>query len=367
MELFQAHNQWAHRPADQRFQTLASLFEATKGYAAKAVERTDIQLSSLKAIPIDNEVHLTRVGSGVTAQLSHWAFGQVAKFAKAPADFLRELPAGQAVDILNLRLMLGRAADSTVNMLFHENGGLLVRAFTSDIYSRIWNYEVVERLLEYEAVGWKPATPTFNTFGGVDAKGLPVEQSTALYASDHDMFAFITHPDRVIKEAGNERGLLRGLIAVNSEVGAAKIKLLKFFYREMCGNHIIWGAEDVVEMSARHVGNVRSNFALWQAEVRRYMDSSVADDEAKIERAQRKLIAGTKDEVLDALFGKRQLQLSRKTLEAGYAAVDPKQDGDPKSYWGFAQGLTRHSQTIPYADQRTQLDVAAGKVLALAF
>jgi hypothetical protein len=367
MELFSAHKQWATRPEDEHFTSLRGLYDATKRYADQAVERKDITLGSLSAVATDGEVQLVRAG-GIPARLSNWAFGQVAKVAKAPADFLRELPAEKTADLLNLRLAQ-RARDAVVNILFHQNGSLLVRAFTSDLYSRIWNYEVVDRLLEYESNGWVPARPTMQAFidRGTDAKGQPIEQSTALYASDHDMFAFITHPDRIIKEEGNPAGLLRGLIAINSEVGASKIKLIRFLYREMCGNHIIWGAEDVTEMSARHVGTVRDSFGVWAAEVKRYLDSSPNEDEAKVRDAKRKMIAGTKQDVLDALFGKRTLQLSRKLLTAGYDAVIPEQDGSPNSYWGMAQGLTRASQSIPFADERTKVDIAAGKVLALAF
>lgn len=367
MELFSAHKQWATRPDDERFTTLSALFDATQGHASKAVERNDINLGSLTVVNDGGEVGLVRDG-GIVARLSNWAFGQVARVAEAPANFLRELPAEKTADILNYRLAQ-IAKDKVVNMLFHESNGLLVRAFTSDVYSRIWNFEVVERLLEYENAGWIPARPTMAQFvqSGQDAAGRPLEQSAALYASDHDMFAFITHPDRVIREEGNPQGLLRGLIAINSEVGASKIKLVKFYYREMCGNHIIWGAEDVTEMSARHVGSIRDKWGLWAAEVTRYLDSSPSEDEAKVREAKRKLIAGTKDEVLDALFGKRSLQLSRKLLTAGYDAVVPDQDGSPNTYWGMAQGLTRASQSIPYADERNKVDIAAGKVLTLAF
>jgi hypothetical protein len=35
--------------------------------------------------------------------------------------------------------------------------------------------------------------------------------------------------------------------------------------------------------------------------------------------------------------------------------------------WGIAQGLTEYSQKAPYADARTKLDRAAGKVLEMAF
>jgi len=135
----------------------------------------------------------------------------------------------------------------------------------------------------------------------------------------------------------------------------------------MCGNHIIWGASEVAEIALRHVGSVKEKFNLWYAEARRYAEESASGEEAKIAIAKHKLIGATKEEVLDALFGKRSLGLSRKTLDGGYEAVVPEQDGDPNTVWGFMQGLTRYSQLEPYADARTAIDKAAGRILDFAF
>lgn len=71
--------------------------------------------------------------------------------------------------------------------------------------------------------------------------------------------------------------------------------------------------------------------------------------------------------MLDGLFGMRSLRLGRKALEASYDAVNVAQDGDPRTVWGIVQGMTRHSQTLPYADARTNLDRAAGRVLEITF
>ena len=65
------------------------------------------------------------------------------------------------------------------------------------------------------------------------------------------------------------------------------------------------------------------------------------------------------------LFG-RKLGLTRTALTAGYDLAEVSgQDGDPRSVWGMVQGLTRFSQTVPYADERTVIDKAAGKLLDL--
>jgi hypothetical protein len=81
------------------------------------------------------------------------------------------------------------------------------------------------------------------------------------------------------------------------------------------------------------------------------VNGAASDEEAQIAKARETVIAKDKAAVLDVLFGKRALGLSRKQLEAGYDATQPDVDGDP----------------VTYADERTTLDRAAGKVMRIAF
>jgi hypothetical protein len=175
------------------------------------------------------------------------------------------------------------------------------------------------------------------------------------------MFVFLCNSESVVKEPGNPDGLKRGVIVENSEVGASALKLTRFLYRGRCSNHICWGVSKMMDISIRHVGAARGKFQIYEADLKRYAESSVHEDEARIVSAKTKQIAKTKEEVLDLLFGKRVA--SRKLLEASYDAVVPDQDGDPNTVWGFVQGMTRESQKTPFADERTAIDRAAGKLL----
>jgi hypothetical protein len=360
MELFKAHQQWATRPDDERFTSLQSLYEATHAYARVSAER-EVPWTSLRALAEGGDVKL--VGPhGNPAMLTHWSFGQLANRVGAPAEYLRGLPAALACDNLNHGLAnrqtaAGDRASANARLLFHANGTLLCRALTSDRYARIWNHEVAERLLTLESQGWAPARPTIRV----------IDDRLPLYASDHDMFAFLCNSELAIAEPGADTGLYRSVIVENSEVGAGALKLTRFLYREMCGNHIIWGAKDVTDLSLRHVGNVRDRMHRWSIALKQYANSSASGDQLMIERAQEAVISDTKEGVLDKLFGIRTLGLSRKVLDASYDAVMPAQDGNPNTVWGMAQGITRHSQSLPHADKRTELDRAAGRLLEFAF
>lgn len=356
MELFAANKQWSTRPDDQRFKTLEDLHSACLSYASTAIERSG-QVADLRVENVDGDVQLLG-RQGIPSRLTHWAFGQLSARVGAPASYLRDLPATLAAQNLNHGLARRQADQGgSVQLLFHSNGSLLLRALTSDKYARIWNHEITDRLVNLQGKGWEPARPDIRI---KEADDLP------LYASDHDMFAFLRHSDRVVKEGNSGNGLYKGIIVSNSEVGASKLRMTRFLYREMCGNHIIWGAESVVDLALRHVGTIREQLQSWGLEITKYMDESSSEDEARIEYARTKTIAATKDQVLDKLFGKRIPGLTRKVLQASYDATIPSEDGDPRTVWGYVQGITRHSQTIPYADERTDLDRAAGKVLAMA-
>ena len=118
---------------------------------------------------------------------------------------------------------------------------------------------------------------------------------------------------------GRGNRLSRGFFCWNSEVGDKSFGLMMFLYAHVCGNHIVWGADDVREVRIRHVGSANRR-AWW--EIRRTLsdavDRSAEEEERRIRTAQSYRIAGTKDELLDTIFRFRWNAVSRKTLELAY-------------------------------------------------
>lgn len=388
--LTQASHQWANRPADERFWTLQELYAATQAHRENARAKT-ILYRQLQCQDVAGDLAL--VGpEGNSATLTHYAFGQLSARMGAPADYLRSLPAPMATECVNYGLQRIGADenDRSAQVLFDIGGARpVVRCVTSEKYQRIWNFEIVERLLPLAEFGWQvpPARPSGHseaTRPATEADILRLSQSNGLavkvgdpiapaglYASDRDMFAFLVNESAIIDD-GSEGGLARGFFVSNSEVGDASLKLTRFLYRAVCGNHIVWGAEQVSEISIRHIGNAGDRFGReFVAELRKYSDSSTADDTQRISQAKSFKLGGTKEEILDSLFGMKRLGLSRKALEASYTYAEREnaenRTGDPHSAWGFAGGITRLAQESTYASERVKLDRAAGKVLEMAF
>lgn len=385
MELFRASNAWANRPDDERFDSLESLHAAVGGYRASAAEAV-VPFGSLRTEALDGEVRLVGKANN-PARLTHWSFGQLASSIGAPAEYLRSLPATLAAQ--NLNHGLAKTTDRTPRqVLFHKNGSLLTRALTSEKYTRIWNSDITSRLLRLPEQGWQvpPARPARDGQRGTRTAteadvlrgagfGLSVKVGdeiapAGLYASDHDMFAFMVNNDRRISEPGNPDGLARGFFIGNSEVGASAWYLIRFLYRHVCGNHIVWGAKQVSELRIKHVGAADDKaFAEIKGQLVKYADESASDDEARIRTAANFVLGATKDEVLDRLLGVRNLGVGKRLLADAYDACVQEEPStvNPTSAWGMAQGLTRLSQATPFADERVAADRAAGKVLSIAF
>jgi hypothetical protein len=389
MNLYEASNQWATRPDDQRFWTLEDLLAATRRHRDSARVAT-VPLAALNVTPAGSDgADLVVVGpTNQPARLTHWSFGQLARTAGAPADYLRRLPAPLAA--ANLCHGLQRRGADRANLLIHNNGSLVVRSATSDSYSRIWDCDVVERPLGSREAGWRvpPARPSHpgapgarpateaDVLSGTGVGGLSVKVGdliapAGLYASDHDLFVFMVNESRRIND-GSPEGLSRGFFISNSEVGAAALKVTTFLYRHVCGNHIVWDATKQTEVRIVHRGNADQRFAReLAAEIKTYAERAAGEDEQRIASARRLTLGPDKAAVLDTLFGKLRGIVSRHTLEEGFdrATLDAQADRtiDPRTAWGMVQGLTAYSQSLPFADERDQVDRAAGKVLAMAF
>jgi hypothetical protein len=303
---------------------------------------------------LNGAVGIMDVEKQAPVSLSHWAFGQLAKRAEAPAGFMRTLPAKLAVDVLQDRM--AAQAVEPIQTLLRRNGTWQARALTTETYTRVWNADVTARLLKLEERGpWQPAPAAF-------------DGSRGLYLSDHDMFAFMVDNDRRIFEHGPGGGLSRGFFVWNSEVGAASLGISTFLYEYVCGNHRVWGAQILSEVRLRHVGRTLDRWGNLYLTLTQYAAASAVNDEARIQRAMSFEVGKDKDAVLDRLFALRIPELTKTRAAEAYALAEQRVDwyGSPRSAWGISGAITEIARDCPFGDERVGLDRAAGKVLALA-
>lgn len=384
MNLFQASRQWAMRPDDERFSTLKAMRNVCYDYHTVAKTSAAMLKSFQVAEAPGNDLVL--VGkTGAQASFTHWAYGQFCQRVGAPADFMRKLPAHLAQDTLNYQL--SQQSDRKMQLMFHQNGGLILRAFTGSVYSRIWNYQICDYLTELESIGWRipPARPVRTGQRGTRQAtetdvlragefGLSVKVGdliapAGLYASDHDMFAFMVDNEHRISD-GTDSGLGRGFFVENSEVGDGAFVITTFLYRHVCGNHIVWDASGVKEIRIRHTGEAdgKARHQLTAA-VREYADSSASDIEAQIKTARTYQIAATQEETIEAIF-RRGLGVGRQAISDAYESAvsnETENKAAPNTVWGMVNGLTDVSQRKPHGDERVKIDRAASKIMEIAF
>lgn len=387
MELFKASSQWSTRPADQRFWTLPDMLTATQSHRDSARQST-VSYGAITVKPSGPDLLL--VGSSAEATLTHYATGQLCQRAAAPAEYIRSLPTALAAECLNTSLAKRDPTDRA-KLLLHQNGTLIARCLTGEGYERIWNSEIVTALCDLPTWRVPPARPagisgeqtriataadclSDSAKFSLAIKPGDIIAPAGLYASDRDMFAFLIDDAHTITNPLDpSTPLARGFFVWNSEVGDKSFGVTTFLYDAVCGNHIVWGAQNVQEVRIRHTGTARSRASYQlRCSLREYANSSASDTQAQISAAQTFTLGATREQTIDALVSfaarKKISILNRGTFDAAFdlAAQTPRY-GNPNTPWAISQAITQTSQQEAYTNRRVALDRAAGKLLEIAF
>src|SRR3954469_3386412 len=337
---YTAHREWASRPPDERYASVHALYDAARARHARIEERS-IETGAFRTEAIDTGDLVMRETSGQTAALTHWSFGQLATIAGGPPNYLRTLPASIAATAINYGL--SRIERAQHQLFVADTAPWTVHAITSPRYARVHHDELASRVLDLMAQHPAWHLPLGYKDGEFGAEKVP----SGAYLGDRDMFLFLVDGNRDLDDPTDRThaGLFRGFILRNSDVGAAALTLDVFLFRLVCGNHIIWGFQHVAGFRRRHVGtSIQDAWSSSLASVRTVLDAAPADDRAMLLRATSQEIAPTRDGVLDAVT--QRLDLPQKSAAEAYGLAE-QHERNPRSVWGYVQGLTRLSQRTP--------------------
>lgn len=349
-------NQWANRPNDQRFLTVDSLLAKVAGRREECSVR-DVALDAMVLEPNaqGTELMLTDKHS-VTGMLNHWSFGQLCTRAKAPAGYLRTLPAELACIPLQWSMETHETASNEGNdakIMIRKNGETFVSAITSPTYGRIWDVDVVRAISEnVDLDAWKvPAA----SYSGTD----PL-RATTLYASDRDVFMFLVNEENTIDVDGES--LKRGFYVWNSEVGSATFGIATFTYDRVCDNRIIWGQNNFKELTIRHTSGGPHRFVAQAVpQLAAYVEGDTVQASATIRAAKAKEVGKDRESVLSWM---RSRGFSVPTARKAYDAAEKDKRGyNPRTVWGLVQGVTDVAHDIAHTDERTDLEAKAGALL----
>jgi hypothetical protein len=356
--LTRASAQWRSRPADERFSSMEALHRQACIWMSNSHEFL-MPLRDTNVEVEDDEVMLAG------ARMSNWAFGQFCSRIKAPASYLRTLPAPLAQACINNGI--ASLPDEQAKVLVNEGR---IHGFTSERYVRIWNAEMSGWILDLQerAPHWT-FPEAFRTANGQKENAwgkhevLPVA-----FLSDRDMFVFLCDYEHPVTIPGVETPLLRGFWVENSETGAGAVRITLFLFDFVCCNVLVWGARNVIEVKVNHTGRARERVLFDDGEavkaISAYANRATAGDVSRIVSARKALVADTRADVVTTLYGQRLPGLSKGVIDAAYTVAErTPRYGDPRSVWAMINGLTEVSQNEAYADARIEIDRSAGRLL----
>lgn len=363
MELMQASEQWASRPADERFLSLTDMAAHFRKVRERSREYVEVN-TKVACIPSGDD-ESSKGLQFISAKHehdpfnpTHWAFSQLAQLAGAPPSYLRTLPAPIVADAVNYGLKFNRDVSSIGFLL--DQGDNSLRAATGPKYGRIWNQSILDTMVKQFGDG---ITGVWRVPGEFGVQKEITKENTTLYAGDQDMFVFLADEENRIENPNRRDGksgtLARGFFIWNSEVGSASFGVSTFLFDFVCANRIVWGAGNVKEFRMRHTSAAPERFLreITPALLTYSKQSTDSITTALIEAKKHKL-----DDV-PAFLTKR---FSARMSEA-MANVHLLEEGRPvETVWDAVTAATAYARSIPNQDNRVKIETMAGELFDMA-
>jgi len=359
--LTEANKQWSTRLADERYETLSAMMKAVNSRRMKS-RSENLNIGELQLSVSENE-GLVLNHKIQPSSPTHWAFGQLATSAGAPAGYLRTLEPELAARCVNASLasLPAEQAMKIMTVDAEGDGPNTLQAVTSATYGRIWDADVlgsVSRIVEQS---------NGKFFNPKDWSGKP----SGLYASDHDIFAFMIDGGSMVDGGGQRDQLNRGFIVWNSEVGSRTFGLMTFLFRVCCGNHLIHDASDVTKLIVRHTSGGPARFDREaMPSLIEYVNASAAPLEAKIKTLKAMPLSALydngnvlNDEWMATVSKSRGFSRSELRLGIQFSKAE---EGQCVCVWDLINGLTASARSLEFMDARFDLERRAGKLMELA-
>ena len=338
--LKEAHRQLFRRTPDECFASLTDLHAHCQRQKEASAERWESP-ARIATTPRDATSLLLNVGTDGAFMMTDWAFTQLCKIANVGKETVNRLSADTASKVFAETLPKG----SKPLQIFELDGA--VRSIHSASYTRLHSADLLATVREF-AVDFEPPQKAMTG-------------STGLFAGEQDAFCFLIDPTGWAEI--EDQAFAPGFYLWNSEVGRRSVGIATFWFQAICQNHIVWDAVEVVDYRRKHTANVHESLT----SVRRIIENLVAKrDERRdgfvrvLKNAMQTMLGDDADDVLKELtkrgiprdLGKRSLEIAeqhgRFTI---FAVVD---------------ALTRLTQELKYAGDRTEADLKAAKLLELA-
>ena len=334
--LTRAHQELFRRAADERFASLDGLYARCRTDREQAEERwkhpQDLLVTSDMTLAMDNNPEFT---------LNDWSFSQLCRLAGVSRDTVNRVTTKTASRIFRDTM------PSTERPIQILSAGDTIRSVHGVAYTRLWNVELLGIVRDCAADFCPPQTAS--------------DGGTGLYCGEQDMFCFLIDPTGWAEIDGH--AFAPGFFLYNSEVGRRSLGIQTFWFQQVCANHIVWDAVEVIDFKRKHTANVRDALS----DVRNIIESLVRkrDDRRDgfvtvIRKAMTERLGNDAEESLSELT-KRGFR--RKLAKA---ALEIAERSGGFTIYAIVDALTQLAQRTNFAGDRTECDQQAARLLEMA-
>lgn len=339
MNLTKAHRELYRRTPDEMFESLDDLAR----HVIEEKERSDDlwhRPEEIEPTVLNDQVRI-QLGTDGAFTMNDWSFGQMCRIAGVSKDTVNRLSPETASRALVETFPTGNKP----LQLFAR--GDQIRSIHGTAYTRLYNADLVD-LVQDTAEGFEPAQKAETGH-------------TGLYCGEQDLFLFLIDPSGWVEIEGE--AFAPGFFLWNSEVGKRSLGIQTFWFQQVCGNHIVWDAVEVIEFSRKHTARVGESLEEIRELILHLVDKrdQRKDSFAKvIENAMKTRLGDDADEVLKILNREGiPKNLSKEVIASA-------QEHGRFTIFAVVDALTRMSGKIKNAGERTETDRKASALLALA-
>lgn len=232
------------------------------------------------------------------------------------------------------------------------------RAFLSNRYRRIDNYEIAETVL-----------PIISE--------MPDAIFESCEVTDTHMYIKVVNP-RMTAEVTPGDVVQSGMIITNSEVGLSSVKIQPLVYRLVCSNGMVVNDAATRKYHVGRINSADSNFEL-------FADDTVQADDRAFMLKVRDTVRATVDDVrfqrvVDKMREAKGIKITTTeiprmiemagsdfgyTKKDGGGILDHLIRGGDFSLYGFANSITRYSQDVDSYDRATELESIGYTVMTM--
>jgi len=335
--LTKAHEELFRRTPDECYDSFDSLYAE----CSRSRERSTDLWERPQDISLTHDLTICN-GEGSEFRLNDWSFSQLCNTAGVAKTTVNRLSRKTASKVFEETLP---QADKPMQFLTTENR---IRSVHGVAYTRLWNVELLDVVNEFASF----FTPPQKAMDDV---------STGLYCGEQDMFAFLIDPTGWAEIDG--QAFAPGFFIWNSEVGRRSVGIQTFWFQKVCQNHIVWDATEVIEFTRKHTANVRDALS----EIRIMLDNLVTCRDrrkdsfaAMMKKAMTERMGTDADDITKVLTAEK---IPRHLIKD---AMEIAQAQGAFTIFAMVDALTKLSQKLQYAGDRTALDAKIGGLLAMA-